>query len=177
MIGLFFEVAPMDGHISRYFELAVSLRQELEESGGVMFVDRYASVERPDVILSHQWWENEEALVRWRLNARHRAIQSAGRERHFRDYRIRIGPAIDPSRAASAARALWASYWDTEPKAPAIGELFKSVYREGRFLVLSERAPNVRDTFADSKIFEITRDYSMYERAEAPQHYPRVERR
>ena len=67
MIGLFFEVIPLDdSHASRYFELAAFLRPELEKSGGVLFVDRYTSVDRSGVILSHQWWENEEALVRWR---------------------------------------------------------------------------------------------------------------
>ena len=177
MIGLFFEVMPREGHTTHYFELAAALRPELERSGGVLFVDRYTSADRPEVILSHQWWVDEEALVRWRQHTQHRSIQRAGREQHFRDYRIRIGPAVDPSRAASAARALWVGYYDSEPAGPVDGELFKSVYREGKFLVLSERAPTVRAASADGKAFEITRDYTMYERAEAPQQYPPVERR
>jgi hypothetical protein len=41
MIGLFFEVIPLEGHASRYFELAAALRPELERSGGVLFIDRY----------------------------------------------------------------------------------------------------------------------------------------
>jgi heme-degrading monooxygenase HmoA len=177
MIGLFFEVMPLDDHKTRYFELAAFLRPELEKSGGVLFVDRYTSVERPDVVLSHQWWEDEDALVRWRQNAQHRAIQRAGREQHFRDYRLRIGPAIDPERAVSVARTLWISYYDAEPAGPFTGELFRSVYREGKCLVLSEHASRVRDEAADRKVFEITRDYTMYERAEAPQDYPAVPRR
>jgi len=178
MIGLFFEVIPLDdSHASRYFELAAFLRPELEKSGGVLFVDRYTSVDRSGVILSHQWWENEEALVRWRQHGQHRSIQRAGREQHFKDYRLRIGPAIDPSRAVSADRTLWVAYYDAEPAKPASGELFKSVYREGKYLVLSERASAVQDRPADSKVFEISRDYTMYDRAEAPQHYPPVERR
>src|SRR5271169_6267426 len=100
MIGLFFEVNPLEGHASRYFELAAFLKPELERSGGVLFADRYISVDRPEVILSHQWWEDEEALIRWRGHTQHRAIQLAGREKHFKDYRLRIGPAVDPSRAA-----------------------------------------------------------------------------
>ena len=177
MIGLFFEVIPREGHSARYFELAAALRPELERSGGVLFIDRYTSVGRPEVILSHQWWADEEALIRWRQNAQHQVIQRAGREQHFGDYRIRIGPAVDSSRAASAARRLWVSYYDAEPAGPVTGELFKSVYREGKFLVLSERAADVQTASADSKVFEITRDYTMYDRAEAPQQYPPVERR
>jgi heme-degrading monooxygenase HmoA len=175
MIGLFFEVVPLEGHASRYFELAAVLRPELERSGGVLFIDRYTSVDRPEVILSHQWWADEESLIRWRAHTQHRAIQRAGREQHFRDYRLRIGLAVDESRAASAVRSLWAFYHDAEPARPAAGELFKSVYREGKFLVLSERAPTPQDT-SDRKAFEITRDYTMYERTEAPQDYPPVMR-
>lgn len=176
MIGLFFEVIPLDGHASRYFDLAADLRPELERNGGVLFIDRYTSADRPEVILSHQWWVDEDALIRWRQNAQHRAIQRAGREQHFRDYRIRIGRAIDPPRAASSARQLWVSYHDAEPVEPA-GELFKSVYRESKFLVLSEGEPATHDASQDSKIFEIIRDYAMHERAEAPQQYPPVQRR
>ena len=176
MIGLFFEVIPREGHAQHYFELAAALKPELERSGGVLFIDRYTSTSRPDVILSHQWWEDEESLVRWRQNTQHRAIQRAGREQHFRDYRLRIGPAVETSRAAPAARTLWVSYHDAEPAAPATGELFKSVYREGKFLVLSECAPGAQEASADNKAFEITRDYTMYDRAEAPQSYPPVMR-
>ena len=177
MIGLFFEVIPLDGHASRYFELAAGLRPELERSGGVLFIDRYTSIGRPDVILSHQWWADEESLIRWRQNTQHRAIQRAGREQHFKDYRLRIGPAVDPSRAASAARSVWASYHDAEPAGAIGGELFKSVYRQGKFLVLSESAPAAPPASVDIRAFEITRDYTMYDRAEAPQEYPPVVRR
>lgn len=177
MIGLFFEVIPREGHASRYFELAASLKPELERSGGVLFIDRYTSNSRPDVVLSHQWWSDEDSLVRWRENTQHRAIQRAGRGQHFKDYRLRIGPAVDPSRAASIARCVWVSYHDVEPGGPIAGELFKSVYREGKFLVLSESAPAAAAPSADIRAFEITRDYTMYDRAEAPQEYPPVMRR
>ena len=176
MIGLFFEVIPLEGHASHYFELAAFLRPELEQSGGVLFIDRYTSVDRPEVILSHQWWADEKSLVRWRENTQHRGIQRAGRELHFKDYRLRIGPAIDPARAASVARSVSVSYHDAEPAGPLAGELFKSFYREGKFLVLSEGAPAAQAASADTRAFEITRDYTMYDRAEAPQQYPPVVR-
>src|ERR1700744_1253433 len=151
MIGLFFEVIPREGHAQHYFELAAALKPELERSGGVLFIDRYTSTSRPDAILSHQWWEDEESLIRWRQNAQHRAIQRAGREQHFADYRLRIGPAVEASRAASAARVVWASYYEVEPAEAVPGELFKSVYREGKFLTLSEQAPDTLDTSVDRK--------------------------
>ena len=177
MIGLFFEVTPLEGHASRYFELAAVLRPELDRSGGVLFIDRYTSTRRPGVVLSHQWWADEESLVRWRQHNQHRAIQRAGREQHFSDYRLRIGPAIDSARAASAARTLWVTYHDADPGAFTGGELFKSVYRENNFLVLWDGAPAASVGSTDIKVFEIARDYTMHDRAEAPQQYPPVARR
>ena len=175
MIGLFFEVVPREGHAARYFDLAADLRPELERSGGVLFIDRYTSTSRPGVILSHQWWADEQSLIHWRQNTQHRAIQRAGREQHFSDYRLRIGPAVE-TRANPTARTLWVSYPDAEPATPAAGEIFKSVYREGKFLVLCEHAPGAPGASADTRVFEITRDYTMYDRTEAPQSYPPVMR-
>ena len=175
MMGLFFEVTPREGHMSRYFELAAFLKPELERSGGVLFLDRYTSVRRPELVLSHQLWADEESLIRWRENTQHRAIQRAGREQHFKDYRLRIGKLLEPTQVAPGARTLFVSYHDAEP-ARQDGELFKSVYREGKFLVLADHAPAARDP-SDTKAFEVIRDYTMYERAEAPQAYPPVARR
>ena len=113
-------------------------------------------------------------LIRWRMHTRHRAIQRAGREQHFKDYRLRIGPAVEASRGSSVTRGLWVSYHESRPANTARGEPFKSVYREEQFLVLSEQAPAAQDASADCKVFEITRDYTMYERTEAPQEYPPI---
>jgi len=177
MIGLFFEVIPRDGHASRYFELAASLKPELDRNGGVLFIDRYTSLDRPGVVLSHQWWESEEALIRWRSHAQHKAIQRAGREQHFADYRIRIGRATEPAEIGAEARNVWVSYYDAEPTARPAGELYKSVHREQHYLVLGDSAPATKGNAADMRAFEIIRDYTMYDRAEAPQHYPSVEPR
>jgi heme-degrading monooxygenase HmoA len=177
MIGLFFEVTPREGHAARYFELAAALKPELDRNGGVLFADRYTSIDRPGVVLSHQWWDSEEALIRWRGHAQHRAIQRAGREQHFSDYRIRIGWAIEPSEIRAKARSVSVSYYDAEPVGRPAGELYKGVYREGKFLVLGDGAFGAQDNAVDTKTFEIIRDYTMYDRAEAPQQYPPVERR
>jgi len=176
MIGLFFEVTPREGHAARYFELAAFLKPELERNGGCLFLDRYTSLHRSEVFLSHQLWADEESLIRWRENAQHRAIQRAGREQHFADYRLRIGRLLEATQTAPIGRSLCISYHDAEPAARSAGELFKSVYREGKFLVLAD-SPSAVEEAADSKAFEIIRDYTMYERAEAPQQFPQVARR
>ena len=115
MIGLFFEVIPLEGHASRYFELAAALRPELERSGGVLSLIATPVSTGPASSCRTNGGRNEDSLIRWRGHTQHRAIQRAGREQHFRDYRLRIGPAVDASRAASAARSLWVSYHDTKP--------------------------------------------------------------
>lgn len=66
-------------------------------------------------------------------------------------------------------------------------DAFASVYREGHFahlIDLPDHSSGVEfgaRLFADStteyfRIFEVMRDYGMYERAEAPQYYPPVKR-
>ena len=153
MIGLFFEVIPRTGHADRYFELAAGLKPELDRNGGVLFIDRYTSLDRPGVVLSHQWWESEEALIRWRQHTQHKAIQRAGREQHFSDYRIRIGRATEPTETTATARNVWVSYYESEPIARPTGELYKSVYREGYYLVLGDSSPAITGNAADTKSF------------------------
>jgi heme-degrading monooxygenase HmoA len=176
MIGLFFEFIALEGHAPRYFELAAFLKPELEKNGGLLFIDRYVGIDRPEIVLSHSLWADEESLIRWREHSQHRAIQRAGREQHFRDYRLRIARVLDAAPAASTARSLWASYHDAEPAGQAGGAVLKSAYREGKFLVLADR-PLAAQGASDTKSFEVIRDYTMYDRAEAPQHYPPVARR
>jgi heme-degrading monooxygenase HmoA len=174
MIGLFFEVEPLPGHADLYFELATHLRPELDKNPGLLFIDRYISLDRPGIILSHSWWDTETSLITWRQHAGHRAIQRAGREQHFKDYRIRIGR-VSEAKTDSAARRVYVGYLDGKPARMADAERFKSVYREDKFLLLSASAPT--DVSADQLVFDVIRDYTMYDRAEAPQDYPPVGRR
>ena len=174
MIGLFFEVEPLPGHADRYFELAARLRPELDKNPGLLFIDRYISLDRPGIVLSHSWWDTESSLIAWREHGGHRAIQRAGREQHFKDYRIRIGRVAEAN-TANAARRVRVGYLDGEPVRLAHTERFKSVYRENKFLLLS--ASVAIDGGADERVFEVIRDYTMHDRAEAPQDYPPVERR
>jgi len=173
MIGLFFEVEPLAGHADRYFELAAHLRPELDKNPGLLFIDRYTSLDRPGIVLSHSWWDTEASLIAWREHTGHRAIQRAGREQHFKDYRLRIGRLSEPS-ADHAGRRVYVGYLDSEPDRLADTERFKSVYRESKFLLLSASAPIKAGT--EQRVFDVMRDYTMYKRAEAPQHYPTVRR-
>ncbi|MFL4994745.1 MAG: antibiotic biosynthesis monooxygenase family protein, partial [Microvirga sp.] len=79
MHALLFEVLPTPEGRARYFELAAALRPELDQNPGLLFIDRYESLSRPGVILSHSLWRDEASLARWRSNERHYAAQCAGR--------------------------------------------------------------------------------------------------
>jgi heme-degrading monooxygenase HmoA len=175
-IGLFFEVNALPGHSGRYFELAAALRPELEKNPGLIFIDRYESIDRPDIVLSHSLWQSEETLIAWRQHGQHRAIQRAGREQHFNDYRLRIGRLVAPIGATAPARLVCATYLDAAPRRHDGGELFKSVYRDSKFLVLSDTAHAGGEAGEERRVFEVIRDYTMHDRREAPQHYPPVNR-
>ena len=207
MIGLFFEVQTNPGHRDQYLDLAASLRPSLDAMGGCLFIDRFRSLSRKNLLLSYQIWQDEGALTAWRAHAHHHDVQTMGRERVFSDYRIRVAQVIheerpgqppwqperrtpynDPARrkptyllAAESKHATLAA----ETEWPH--DSFASVYRDGHFAHLVD-LPNERAgvefgrrLFADStvehfRVFEVMRDYGMFERTEAPQYYPPVER-
>lgn len=208
MIGLFFEVQTRPGHRDQYLDLAASLKPELEAIGGCLFIDRFRSLTREDLLLSYQIWQDEGTLTAWRAHAHHHEVQTIGRAKVFSDYRIRVAQVIHEARPGQPA-------WQPERRTPyndparrqptyvlaaesknaqlAVaskwsGDAFKSVYREGRFAHLID-LPDVQSglefgarLFTDPsteyfRIFEVMRDYGMYERTEAPQYYPPVERR
>lgn len=201
MIALFFEVTPKPGQEDRYLDIAGALRPELDQSGGVLFIDRYKSRARPRTLLSHQIWADEASLVRWRANKKHYAAQSDGRNRVFEDYRIRVGtviaeggegggvipqtegiayndPLLQPERFVLVVRS------HTEPVSAATdGELFESVYRPREYAAIatvSDRRSGydaLRSAAANAHVSAaqlclVSRDYGFLHRHEAPQYFP-----
>ena len=90
MIAVIFEVTPKTGNRNDYFELAAELRPQLERIDGFISVERFESLSEPGKFLSLSFWRDEEAVKRWRNVPDHRLAQSAGRERIFVDYRLRV---------------------------------------------------------------------------------------
>ena len=199
MIALFFEVTPRPGQDDRYLEIAGSLKPELERSGGVVFLDRFRSLTRPRTLLSHQIWRDEASLARWRANHRHYGAQTAGRSAVFEDYRLRIG-AVVAERTGPGAIAETASgiaYNDPAAKperfmvvvrsAGAVfaadnGETWRSVYSETSFAWVGAvpdrasglglvRAASAGSSVSAAQLCLVSRDYGMFDRAEAPQYF------
>ena len=85
-----FEVEPEAGREQDYLDIAARLRPELEKIDGFLSIERFRSLSQEGKILSLSFWRDEDAIARWRQQEQHQAAQRAGRDRIFRDYRIRV---------------------------------------------------------------------------------------
>lgn len=90
MHAVIFEVWPGPGHASTYFDIAASLRAELEKIDGFVSVERFESLTTRGKFLSLSFWRDEAAIARWRGHLEHQAAQARGRNELFADYRIRV---------------------------------------------------------------------------------------
>jgi len=207
MISQFFEVQMREGQIDRYLDLAASLKPSLEAMGGCLFLDRFKSLNRKNLVLSYQIWRDEGSMIAWRVDAKHHKVQETGREHVFADYRIRIAQVLHEERPEKSA---WrperlSPYNDPARRPPTFvlgcesrnrelpietpwtRDVFESVYRPGIFAHLVDvPSPDAgigfgQQLFADPtteyfRVFEVMRDYGMFDRAQAPQYYPPVSR-
>jgi heme-degrading monooxygenase HmoA len=153
MISLFFEVQIKEGQVDRYLDLAASLKPSLDAMGGCVFIDRFRSLSRKNLVLSYQIWRDEGSMVAWRVDPKHHTVQEAGREKVFDDYRIRISQVLHEERPGKPA---WrpgrlSPYNDPARRPPTFAavsesrtrelpietswrrEAFESVYRPGIF--------------------------------------------
>lgn len=112
MIAVIFEVWPKEGHREPYLRRAAALKEHLADIPGFISVERFESLMEPGKLLSISIWENEEALANWRKLPEHRDAQTAGRDLHFADYRLRVAGVIrdyalhDRDQAPKDSRAL-----------------------------------------------------------------------
>lgn len=90
MIAVIFEVEPEEGMTGPYLEMAAKMRGLVETVPGFISVERFESLTNPGKLLSLSFWENEAALENWRQMAEHRAAQTAGRNRMFKGYRLKV---------------------------------------------------------------------------------------
>jgi heme-degrading monooxygenase HmoA len=90
MYAVIFEVEPETGREQDYLDIAALLRPDLEKIDGFISIERFKSLSQEGKILSLSFWRDEDAIARWRQQEQHHAAQRAGRDRIFRDYRIRV---------------------------------------------------------------------------------------
>jgi len=94
MIAVIFEVTPYGGHRQTYLDLAAELRPLLNEIDGFISIERYASINNPEKILSLSLWRDDESVLRWKQVEQHRQAQLAGRKNLFADYQIKVAQVI-----------------------------------------------------------------------------------
>ncbi|EBA10718.1 antibiotic biosynthesis monooxygenase family protein [Roseobacter sp. CCS2] len=94
MIAVIFEVEPAEGRKNDYLDIAAEMRPMLDEVEGFISVERFQSLTDPSKILSLSFFEDEDAIARWRNLSAHRGAQTKGRAGVFATYRLRIAGVI-----------------------------------------------------------------------------------
>jgi heme-degrading monooxygenase HmoA len=94
MLAVIFEVWPKDEGRDDYFATAADLKPLLQDVDGFISVERFQSLMDPKKVLSVPFWRDEEALMAWRKIAEHRIAQADGRDRLFKDYRLRVASVV-----------------------------------------------------------------------------------
>jgi heme-degrading monooxygenase HmoA len=192
MFAVIFEVNPRPEAWDAYLGHAATLRPELVAIEGFIANERYASQTRPGWLVSLSLWRDEKALVRWRTHALHHEIQGEGRARIFADYHLRVGEVVadsdwtaTPPRqrldvtqvAAAKSVSLTERPLDRDVRVPD-GDVFDSITRPGNALYLRawpdtpSAEAGIANTTGRHRIIEVIRDYGMFARTEAPQHFP-----
>jgi heme-degrading monooxygenase HmoA len=90
MFAVVFEVHPAAGKKDEYLGLAKHLKPILESIDGFIDNERFESQRHDGWVLSLSTWRDEKAVVRWRSQGEHHAIQEQGRDHIFSDYHLRV---------------------------------------------------------------------------------------
>ncbi|EAT8908653.1 antibiotic biosynthesis monooxygenase [Salmonella enterica] len=90
MIAVIFEADIQPETQGRYLQLASELKPLLSDIPGFISIERFQSLNTPGKILSLSWWEDENAVLRWKHNVMHLAAQQEGKQSIFSFYRIRV---------------------------------------------------------------------------------------
>ncbi len=94
MLAVIFEIEMNPGRDQDYFELAGSLKPELEAIDGFISVERFQSLSNDGKYVSVSFWRDEQAVKTWREHAEHRLAQARGKKEIFADFRIRVAEVV-----------------------------------------------------------------------------------
>lgn len=121
MLALLFEFQPLQGCLPRYLEIASKLRPSLLQTDGFIYIDRFQSLTRPEVYLSHSLWRDEASIARWRRFEPHFVAQVEAREHILAGYRLRISTVLEKQASVNAV-------YDQKPGKPVV--VLQIQYRE-----------------------------------------------
>jgi heme-degrading monooxygenase HmoA len=187
MFAVAFEVLPSETGYQQYLDIAAALKPKLETMDGFLSIERFRSVTNPGWILSLSWWRDEAALVRWRAHGDHHAAQVQGRRSVFSDYRLRVAQTIADNHSTQPRRPLTqrplVGFWEY-PKMHEVqsGKLYESLVHTDKRIALFDFADQAsalawhsasitKTPHALVRCCAVERDYGMFERAQAPQHF------
>jgi heme-degrading monooxygenase HmoA len=94
MIAVIFEANVDGSQRQAYLDAAAALRPLLDKVPGFLSIERFESLLQPGKVLSLSFWQDEQSVNEWRNLDAHRAVQLAGRERIFADYRLRVASVL-----------------------------------------------------------------------------------
>ncbi|WP_082583864.1 antibiotic biosynthesis monooxygenase family protein [Noviherbaspirillum sp. Root189] len=182
MYAVVFEVLPSASGYQRYLDTAAALRPRLDEIPGFVSIERFRSMTNPGWILSLSFWETETALVQWRNHGEHHAAQEAGRASVFDDYRLRVVRMADAGTSPVENSPLLVMH--EHPANPSLprGKRFDSLVTPGKHIDLWESDAGFAEPLlppaASERIWcaNVLRDYGLFDRQQAPQHFPAVTR-
>lgn len=182
MFAVVFEVLPAQDGYQRYLDIAAALRPHLDDIDGFLSIERFSCITDPGWVLSLSLWRHEAALVQWRQHSEHHAAQVAGRTAVFDDYRLRVVRLLEADETPSPGAPLLALHEYPPADQAVAGRRFESLVTPGKHIELRD----VPAAFAKSRpavhaparlLFgEVTRQYGLFDRAQAPQAYPPVTR-
>jgi heme-degrading monooxygenase HmoA len=95
MFVVIFEVTPKKERWDDYLSYAKALRPKLEAIDGFIDNERFKSKRIEGRLLSLSTWRDEKAVIRWRTQEQHHAVQEKGRFEVFEDYHLRVGEVTD----------------------------------------------------------------------------------
>ena len=114
MFAVIFLVEPRSQRWNDYLDLAKFLKPKLEAVDGFIDNERFESKRKPGRLLSLSTWRDEKAVVRWRTQGEHHAVQEKGRLQIFNDYRLRVGEITHDTRAPAGLTIMESRRDDTE---------------------------------------------------------------
>ena len=90
MVVVLFELQALPGQNQTYVDLVNKLTPMLKPMEGFISVECFQSTLNPEKVMSVTTWRDEEAVVQWRNVEAHLSAQRAGRDKIFKDYRVRV---------------------------------------------------------------------------------------
>ena len=183
--SVFFDVLPKKGFADAYFGMASGLKPLVEKNPGFISVERFENLGRSGWYLSHSQWVDEHALSSWRCQYDHHGAQVCGRNLVLEDYRLRVGCLTVANQVLNkkAVIALVGDFSEAQEfvnraqiNMDALPRLFRGIINPNRGIALLDAQIEDADLLnfvigqqlTNVGIYEVQRDYGMFDRAQAP---------